>query len=534
MVSIIISGNVHGLSVDLVKVEVDASMGLPGFDMGGILSVEVRESRERVKVAIKNSGFQLKPQRITVNISPADIPKGGTGHDLAIAVGCLVTAQLVRQSGIMNTLFMGELSLDGSIRNVRGVLPCILEAKRQGISRCIIPAGNAMEGGAVDGIEVYAADDLCSVVAFLEGNGDALQRVQYRGYDEFVRLNDDRCRKSGDVPDFCDVEGQESAVRASLIAAAGAHNILYVGPPGCGKTMMGERLAGILPHLSMEKSLEVSKVYSMAGLLSGDFGLVTMPPVRSPHHTISVPGMVGGGRIPFPGEITLSNNGVLFLDELTEYAVAVLESLRQPIEDRVVNLSRCGHSYSYPANFMLVATMNPCKCGFYPDRSKCRCTEGEVRRFAGRISKPLMDRFDMSVHVSMVEYSSDRGVEPAGAASGRGGRLAYDSAGAASGRGGRLAYDSAAMCRMVANARKIQLDRYGDGRLNSELGKKGVDEFCRLGRQEGEFMEKVAAKLQLSMRGIHKILKVARTIADLEGAPAIEQRHLGEAVALRR
>lgn len=357
MVSIITSANINGLSVDIVKVEVDASPGLPGFDMGGILSTEVRESRERVRVALRNSNYVFKPQKITINISPADIQKTGTGYDLAIAVGCLVSSHLLDYNVVSNilneTLFVGELSLDGSIKPIRGVLPYILKAKEAGLKNCIVPLENMMEGSVIEGINVYGASSLHQVADFLLGNKDALKLVQHKSFDSIIN----NCCDDMEY-DFCEVVGQNMAVRASLIAAAGAHNILYIGPPGCGKTMMGARMSNILPHLSMDDSLEVSKIYSIAGLLNVIEGLITKPPCRSPHHTVSVSAMMGGGRIPKPGEITLANHGVLFLDELTEFSPLTLEGLRQPLEDKKITLSRCGCTYQYPSNFMLVATMN--------------------------------------------------------------------------------------------------------------------------------------------------------------------------------
>lgn len=507
MFSRVLCGNVYGLTAQIVSVEVDVQAGLPGFEMSGILSAEVRESKERVRVALKNSGFAIRPQHITINISPANTPKSGTGFDLAIAVGTMCANRLITDKRLSHMLIMGELGLDGALHPVKGVLPCIIRAVRMGITECIVPADNAFEGAAVDGIKVYGAHSLKETVDFLNGSKIVLNEVKHEDYENIVKLSGKNAAYWEDT-DFADVGGQEAAVRASMIAAAGGHNILYMGAPGSGKTMMARRIAGVLPALSFEESLEVSEIYSIAGLLDNSAGLITRPPYRNPHHTITSKALIGGGKIPSPGEITLANRGILFLDELTEFHAATLDAMRQPLEEGNVTLSRCANTYVFPAHFMLVAAMNPCKCGYYPDKNRCTCTESEIRRYNARVSRPLMDRFDLCVQVSSVEYDT----------------FANNNAK----KGKHIS--SEVISKKIAEARQIQHKR---GKLNSDLTSFDIEEYCRLGGDEEKLMKNVFEKFSLTARGYYKILKVARTIADIEGSEKIDCTHIGEAVAYR-
>lgn len=505
MFSKVLCGNIYGLTAQIVSVEVDVQSGIPGFEMGGILSAEVREASKRVRVALKNSKFTLRPQHITINISPANIQKSGTGFDLAMAIGTLCANGAVDEKMLADTLIMGELGLDGKVHPVKGVLPCIIRAAKQGLTRCIVPEANAFEGAVVDNIKVYGASSLKETADFLNGVPNSLKQVEHVEYENMIKAyNNTAYKEYEDYGDFADVAGQEAAVRASMIAAAGGHNILYVGAPGSGKTMMAKRIAGVLPNLSLKESLEISEIYSIAGLLDNSAGLLTRPPYRNPHHTVTAKALIGGGKIPSPGEITLANRGVLFLDELTEFRTATLDAMRQPLEEQSVTLSRCTNTYVFPAHFMLIAAMNPCKCGFYPDKSRCTCTESEIKRYNARVSQPLMDRFDLCVQVSLIKYNT------------------FIS--------GNNIISSDAIREKVAFARQIQSKREI---LNSELTKWEVEKYCRLGKDERLLMEKAFEKFSLTARGYYKILKVARTIADIEGCEDIQCSHIGEAVAYR-
>ena len=468
MYSTIFSGALHGVSAYLVSVEVDIAKGLPAFFMVGSLSTEVRESRERVTVALKNVGLHLPPCRITVNLSPADRKKDGTAFDLPIAVGMLEALELVPRDAAKGCLFLGELGLNGELKKARGVLPIVRAAAAAGIRECIVPKANMREGAVIPGITVRGAENILEIMYFLTA-------------------------------------GQEAARRAAEIAAAGFHNLLMVGPPGAGKSMIARRIPGILPPLTLEESLEVTSVVSVAGLLEEGETLVTERPFRSPHHTISQAALIGGSTVPKPGMISLAHRGVLFLDELPEFQRAALDALRQPLEEHRVTISRINGNVTYPSDFMLVCAMNPCPCGYYPDAERCSCTEPRVRRYMGKVSGPILDRIDLCVELESVDYESLRN------------RTKGESSGE--------------IRRRVEQARQIQEARFEGSayRFNGDIEVSAMERYCRLGEEQQRCMEQLYASLQLSARAYHRILRVARTIADLEGAEEIGVPHLMEA-----
>lgn len=503
MYSTIISGALQGVSAYLVSVEVDIAQGLPGFAMVGSLNNEVRESRERVTVALKNAGFILPPRKITVNLSPADQRKEGSAFDLPIAVGILQALELIKPDAAGDTLFIGELGLDGEIKKVRGVLPIVREAAAMGIRQCIVPAENAGEGAVIPDIRVRGAANIRDVFRFLtleEEEREKLLPVE-QVFPEVVLSS----REQEEVPDFLEVTGQEIAKRAAEIAAAGFHNLLMVGPPGAGKSMIAKRIPGILPPLTMEESLEVTSVYSVAGMMEGGKPLITRRPFCSPHHTITQPALLGGSLHPRPGIISLAHRGVLFLDELPEFQRTVLDSLRQPLEEHRILLSRTGGSVSYPSSFLMVCAMNPCPCGYYPDRNRCHCTDTSVKKYMGRISGPILDRIDLCVELQPVDLTGL--TRPGNNES------------------------SETIRNRVRMARERQKMRFRGStkQFNSEIDVACMDKFCPLGAEERAFMEKLYKTLQLSARAYHRIIKVARTIADLEGEEHIRTEHLSEA-----
>ena len=483
----------------LVEVEADVSDGLPGFHMVGCLASEVKEAEERVRTAIRNSGFQLYARKITVNLSPANVRKDGTGWDLAVAVAVLAAYGIVKPLILTDTAFLGEVGLDGRIKPVRGILSLMMALEKTGIRRCFLAEENVKEGLAARTVEIVKIRDL-KELAFLLNHPEQIQNeVLSETLDE---------KKSYPV-DFSEVHGQQLVRRATEVAVAGRHNILYIGPPGSGKSMIARRIPTIMPELSRKEQLEVSQVYSICGLLPNGGELMKIRPFRSPHHTISAQALTGGGRSPRPGEISLASRGVLFLDEMPEFQKKTLEMLRQPMEDRKITISRIYGTCEFPAHFMLAAAMNPCPCGYFPDRNRCSCTDHQVRQYLRKISRPMLDRIDICAEAAAVSYQDIRS--------------------SADGE------SSADIRKRVEAARSIQSRRFsGTGILfNSEMGNSEIRRYCRLEPEDDRFLQRVFRKMRLSARGCHKILRVARTIADLEGADTIGRSHLMEAVGYR-
>jgi magnesium chelatase family protein len=495
------SAAIHGIDGLIVSVEADVSDGLPIFDMVGLLGSEVKEARERVRIALKNSGYMLPAKRITVNLSPADIRKEGTAFDLPVAIAILTAFGHISEESLKDFLIIGELSLNGNINRINGILPIVYSAKQQGFKKCIVPRDNAKEGAVVDGMLTYGAATLSEAVELLNGNSQAAS--EYVDVSELFKDN-----STGEAVDFSEVAGQLAAKRAIEIAVAGMHNILMIGPPGSGKTMLAKRIPTIMPELTFNESMEISKIYSIAGLMDQQ-ALVTKRPFRNPHHTITTTALVGGGAIPKPGEISLAHLGVLFLDELPEFQKNTIEVLRQPLEEKSVTIARLNASYRYPAGFMLVAAMNPCSCGFYPDRNRCNCSVNMVKRYLGRISQPLLDRFDISIEALQMSYK-DLNMQ-------------------------QKQENSETIRLRVSKARQIQLDRYKgqDIYFNSQLTPRSLKKYCHLDIKEQTLLEEAFIKMNLSARAYHRILKVARTIADLDGSDRINTRHISEAICYR-
>jgi magnesium chelatase family protein len=501
MLAKVLSGALIGIDAYPVEVEVDIAQGLPQFATVGLPEGAVKESKDRVKSAIKNSGYEFPPRRITINLAPADIKKDGAAFDLPMAIGLLCATGVVKPKH-KRYLFMGELSLDGRIKPVRGALAVAVAARAWGIDGLILPVDNAAEGAIVDALPVYGVRDLGEVVDFLNGLTE-LQPFRVDVADLFSKA-------AAHPENFSEVRGQEHVKRALEVAAAGGHNLIMVGPPGSGKTMLARRLPTILPPLGFDEALETTKIHSIAGLLGGSHALVAVRPFRSPHHTISDAGLIGGGTYPRPGEVSLAHNGVLFLDELPEFKKNVLEMLRQPLEDCQVSISRAAQSLTYPAAFMLVAAMNPCPCGFAGDALReCICAPPMLQRYRSRLSGPLLDRIDLHVEVPRV--------------------LHKDLADPRDGEG------SEPIRRRVEAARALQEERLAPYNLhcNAHMQSRHIRKFCAVDSDGHRLLEMVTDRLGLSARSYSRILKVARTSADLAGHEQIRQEHLAEAIQYR-
>ena len=504
MVNKVTTATVIGLDAYNVSVETDVLNGIPSFSIVGLPDTAINEARDRVRSAIKNSGFTFPAKKVVINLAPADLKKEGSIFDLPIAVGLLVEEEVLAEEKLKDFAFIGELSLDGSLRGVTGVLPLILGLKEHGIKNVFVPKINASEAALAGDINVFGVNCLCDVVNHFADSKITPTIIDIQNYLE-------EGAKQDYIYDFKDVKGQQKAKKALEIAAGGGHNMLMIGSPGSGKTLMAKCFASILPPLELQEALELTKIYSISGLLSPDEPLMTKRPFRAVHHTASANGIIGGGTVPKPGEITLAHRGVLFLDEMVEFPRNVLEVLRQPLEDGEIVISRAKHSIKYPAKFMLLGAMNPCPCGYLGDKQKqCTCSEFQISRYQSRLSGPLLDRIDLQVEVPRLTSDELLNIEPA-------------------------TESSADIRKRVIKARKIQAERYkNDGILtNSELTSKLIKKYCQIDAQSTALLKTAIVKYQLSGRRYDRILKLARTIADLDNSENIKQIHLMQALQYR-